>query len=64
MSTVLLMKGDEHYRKGEEASIQKENLSFMKVNTGRTDTEAEAPILWPPGAKSQLIGKDPDAGKY
>ena len=29
----------------------------------RTDTEAEAPILWPPGAKSWLIGKDPDAGK-
>ena len=31
--------------------------------TGRTDVEAEAPILWPPDAKSQLIGKDPDAGK-
>ena len=30
---------------------------------GRTDAEAEAPILWPPYAKSQLIGKDPDAGK-
>ena len=27
-------------------------------------TEAQAPILWPPNAKSQLIGKDPDAGKY
>ena len=30
---------------------------------GRTNTEAEAPILWPPDPKSQLIGKDPDAGK-
>ena len=30
---------------------------------GRTDAEAEAPILGPPDAKSQLIGKDPDAGK-
>ena len=30
---------------------------------GRTDAEAEAPILWPPYAKSQLIRKDPDAGK-
>ena len=30
---------------------------------GRTDAEAEAPIFWPPDAKSQLIGKDPDAGK-
>ena len=27
------------------------------------NTEAEAPILWPPDAKSRLIGKDPDAGK-
>ena len=30
---------------------------------GRTDAEAEAPILWPPDVKSQLIRKDPDAGK-
>ena len=30
---------------------------------GRTDAEAEAPILWPPDAKSRLVGKDPDAGK-
>ena len=30
---------------------------------GRTDAEAEAPILWLPDAKSQFIGKDPDAGK-
>ena len=29
----------------------------------RTDAEAEAPVLWPPDAKSQLIGKDLDAGK-
>ena len=30
---------------------------------GRTDAEAEAPILWPPDVKSQLNGKNPDAGK-
>ena len=30
---------------------------------GRTDAEAETPILWPPHAKSWLIGKDSDAGK-
>ena len=30
---------------------------------GMTDAEAEAPILWPPDVKSQVIGKDPDAGK-
>ena len=29
----------------------------------RTDAEPEAPTLWPPDGKSQLIGKDPDAGK-
>ena len=33
------------------------------VFIGRTDGEAETPILWPPDAKSWLIGKDPDAGK-
>ena len=30
---------------------------------GRTDAEAETPILWPPDARNRLIGKDPDAGK-
>ena len=33
------------------------------VFTGRTDAEAETPMLWPPDAKSWLLGKDPDAGK-
>ena len=33
------------------------------IFTGRTDTEAESPILWPPKVKSWLIWKDPDAGK-
>ena len=33
------------------------------VFIGRTDSEAETPILWPPDAKSWLIGKGPDAGK-
>ena len=33
------------------------------VFIGRTDVEAETPILWPPEAKNWLIGKDPDAGK-
>ena len=31
--------------------------------TGRTDVEAETPILWPPDAKNGLIGKDADAGR-
>ena len=39
-------------------------LQFVgMVFTGRTDVEAETPILWPPDAKSWLICKDPDAGK-
>ena len=33
------------------------------VFIGRTDAEAESPILWPPDAKNWLIGKAPDAGK-
>ena len=33
------------------------------VFIGRTDAEVETPILWPPYAKSWLIGKDPDAGR-
>ena len=33
------------------------------IFTGRTDAEAEAPILWPPDAKNWQIGKDPDAEK-
>ena len=34
-----------------------------RIFIGRTSAEAEAPILWLPDAKSQLIGKDHDAGK-
>ena len=30
---------------------------------GRTDVEAETPILWPPDGKNWLIEEDPDAGK-
>ena len=33
------------------------------VFIGRTDVEAETPVLWPPHVKSWLIGKDPDAGR-
>ena len=39
----------------------KRNQRWMFI--GRTEAEAETPILWPPDAKSELIGKDPDAGK-
>ena len=39
----------------------KEDQSWVFI--GRTDVEAETPILRPPDAESWLIGKDPDAGK-
>ena len=42
-------------------SILKGNQSWVFI--GRTDAEAEIPILWPSDAKNRLIWKDPDAGK-
>ena len=39
----------------------KEDQSWVFI--GRTDVEAETPILWPPDSKSWLIWKDPDVGK-
>ena len=41
--------------------VPKENQCWIFI--GRTDAEAEAPILWLPDAKNWLVGKDPDAGK-
>ena len=46
-------------RRSNQSILKEINSIFM----GRTDAEAEAPIIWPPDAKSRLIGKDPDAGK-
>ena len=43
-------------------SVHPEGNQFL-ILIGRTDVEAEIPILWPPDAKSWLTGKDPDAGK-
>ena len=37
--------------------------SATYFETGRADAGAEAPILWPSDAESQLTGKDPDVGK-
>ena len=39
----------------------KRNQSWIFI--GRTDAEAEGPVLWPPDTKNWLTGKDPDAGK-
>ena len=46
---------------GDPTSQSKGNQSWIFI--GRTDTKAEAPILWLPDAKNQLIRKNPDAGK-
>ena len=49
--------------------IFKPNLTYLPkgnqswIFIGRTDAEAEIPILWPSHAKNWLFGKDPDAGK-
>ena len=46
---------------GEQTSQSEGNQSWIFI--GRTDAEAETPILWPPDGKNWLIWKDPDAGK-
>jgi len=48
----LGLQGDPVHPKGDQSWV------FI----GRTDAKAETPVLWPPHAKSWLIGKDPDAG--
>ena len=52
----------------ESLGLQEDPTSHPKgdqswVFIGRTDVEAETPLLWPPDVKNWLIGKDPDAGK-
>ena len=47
-------------------TARRSNQSILNqswILTGRTDAEAETPILWPPDVKNWLLGKDPDAGK-
>ena len=44
-------------------AIKPVNPKGNQIFIERTDTEAEASILWPPDAKSRHIRKDPDAGK-
>ena len=44
-------------------TARRSNQSILKEISPKYTLEAEAPILWLPDAKSQLIGKDPNAGK-
>ena len=43
--------------------LKRLSSSSSRIFIGRTDAEAEAPVLWPPDARSQPIGEDPDAEK-
>ena len=60
---VVLEKPLESHLDSKEMKPVNPKDSELWIFPGRTDAEAEAPILWPPDVKSQLIGKDPDAGK-
>ena len=46
-------------RRSNQSILKKINSIFIRM----MDVEAEGPMLWPPDAKSQLIGKDSDAGE-
>ena len=59
--TVVLEKTLESPLDCKEIQPVHQDQSWMFI--GRTDVEAETPVLWPPDAKNWLIWKDPDAGK-
>ena len=61
--TVVLEKTLESPLDSKEIKPVNPKGNQLWIFTGRTDDEAEALILWPPDVKSQLTGKDPDAGK-
>ena len=55
-ATVCLSENWEyHFHKKKEINLG--------IFTGKTDAEVEAPIVWPPGVKSRVTGKDPDVGQ-
>ena len=61
--TVVLEKTLESPLDSKGIKLDNPKGNQLWIFIGRTDAEAEPPILWPPDAKSWLIGKDPDAGK-
>ena len=61
--TVLLKKTLQSLMDNKKIKPVNPKGSQPWIFIGRTDTEAETPVLWPLDTKSQLIGKDPDAGK-
>ena len=50
-------------RRSNQSILKKISPEFLSISPGRTDAETEASVLWQPDVKSQLIRKDPDAGK-
>ena len=63
LQTVVLEKTLESPLDSKETKPVNPKGNQPWIFTGRTDAKAEAPILWPPDAKSQRTGKYPDAGK-
>ena len=61
--TVVLEKTPESPWDCKEIKLVNPKGNQPWISIGRTDADAEAPILWPPDAKKRLIGKDPDSGK-
>jgi len=61
--TVLLEKSLESPLDSKEIKSVNPKGNQPWIYIRRTEAKAEAPALWPPDVKSQLIGKDPDAGK-
>ena len=61
--TVVLEKTLERLLNCKEIQPVNPKGSQFWIFIGRTDAEAEAPILWPPDVKNWLTGKDPVAGK-
>ena len=61
--TVVLGKTLESFGLSKEIQPVHPKGDQSWVFIGRTDAKAETPVLWPPHAKSWLIGKDPDAGR-
>ena len=58
--TVVLEKTPESTSDSKEIKPFNPKGNQTGISTGWTDADAEAPILWPPDAKSRLIRKDPE----
>ena len=59
----LVVKAVESPLDSKEIKLVNPKGNQLSIFIGKTDAEAETPILWPPDGKNRLIGKDPDPGK-